>query len=287
VQTGAVTFSEESGRSGSSQKLTVGDGGNRIEMEDGKPQFTDAQGTLYASKITLDRSRESFVGEGGQGKVRMSSSEKAPVVILARRVEGQLGSDNSRVNYTGDVEMYPPDRSKIEAMSLTLFPKDKHFEAEGKVRSLSSSGHEVKAQRLEFTDSGDGPKIAHYTGDVSVVGDFPPPKSQTKKSDQKVRLSLRSNDLKVHSREGNLETIVATGAVDMVQGTQKGRGTFLEYNVATGEMRLMGTSVSPAEISGGSERSMKGCTIQIAADGKRTATNCANEQVITSVPMEK
>jgi len=290
VQTGDVTFKEEKGgRTGSSGKLTVQDGGDRIEMEEGNPQFTDAQGTLYASKITMDRKREAFVGEGGQGKVRMISaeSEKPPVVIRARRVEGRLGGENPRVDYTGAVEMYPPDRSKIEAANLTLFPKDKRFEAEGKVRSMSSSGQEVTAQRLEFRDPGDGSQVAHYKGQVSVVGDFPPPKSGTQKSDKKVHLSLRSNDLDVHSKDGNLETIVATGAVEMIQGIQKGRGTSMEYNLATGATRLTGTNASPAEVFGGTERSMKGCIIQIAADGKRTATNCANEPVITSVPMEK
>jgi lipopolysaccharide export system protein LptA len=288
VQTGSVTFEEEKGgRSGSSGKLTVREGGDRIEMEEANPQFTDTQGTLYASKITLDRKRESFVGEGGQGKVRMTSAESGkPVVIRARRVEGQLGGESPRVDYTGAVEMYPPDRSKIEAMTLTLFPKDKRFEAEGTVRSISSSGQEVTARRLEFVDAGNA-TVAHYKGDVSVVGDFASPKSGTQTSDKKVHLSLRSNDLKVHSRDGNLETIVATGSVDMVQGTQKGRGTSMEYDVATGATRLLGTNASPAEVFGGTERSMIGCMIQIAADGKRTATNCANEKVITSVPMGK
>jgi lipopolysaccharide export system protein LptA len=293
VQTGAVTFNEEKGgRRGSSGKLTVRDGGDRIEMEEGDPQFTDTQGTLYASKITLDRKRESFAGEGGQGKLRMISAESGkPVIILARRVEGQLGGESPRVDYTGDVEMYPPDRSKIEAMSLTLFPKDKRFVAiggpNGRVRSISPARQEVRAQRLEFKDPGDGAQVAHYRGDVSVVGDFPAPMSGTQKSDKKVHLTLRSNDLDVHSRDGNLETIVATGAVDMVQGLQTARGTYMEYNVATGAMRLMGTSASQAEVFGGTERSMRACIIQIAADGKRTATNCANEPVKTSIPMEK
>jgi lipopolysaccharide export system protein LptA len=289
VQTGSVTFSEEGGRSGSSGKLTVRDGGDRIEMEEGNPQFTDSQGTLYASTIMVDRKRESFVGEGGQGKVRMinAESEKPPVVIFARRVEAQLGGDNPRVEYKGEVEMYPPDRSKIKAMSLALFPKDKRFEAEGDVRTVSPSGQEVTAQRLEFSDPGDGAQVGHYKGGVSVVGDFPPPKSGPEKSDKKVHMKLKSNDLEVHSKDGNLETILATGGVDMVQGTQKGTGATMEYNVATGATRLSGTNASPAEISGGTERSMKACIIRIAADGKRTATNCANQQVIISAPMEK
>jgi lipopolysaccharide export system protein LptA len=111
--------------------------------------------------------------------------------------------------------------------------------------------------------------------------------SGTQKSDKKVHLTLRSNDLDVHSRDGNLDKIVATGAVDMVQGIQNGRGTYMEYDVATGATRLMGTSAVPAEVFGGTERSLKACIIQIAADGKRTATNCANEPVKTIVPMAK
>jgi lipopolysaccharide export system protein LptA len=290
VQTGAVTFSEEKGgRSGSSEKLTVRDGGDRVEMEDGNPRFVDAQGTLNASKITLDRKRESFVGEGRQTRIRMISAEAdKPVVIFARRVEGQLGGESPRVDYSGDVEMYPPDHSQIKATNLTIFPKEKRFEAEGKLlRTVSPSGQIVDAQRLEFADSANGPQVAHYTGNVTVVGDFPAPGAGTQKSDKRVHLSLQSNDLKLHSKEGNLEMIVATGDVRMDQGTQRGRGVSMDYNVQTGATHLRGTSTSPAEISGGTERSLKGCMIELAADGKRTATNCANEKVITTVPIEK
>ena len=253
LQTGNVTFNEDKGgRKGSSGKLTIRDGGNRIEMEEGSPEFNDAQGTLYASRITLDRQAESFTGEGGGAKIRMISSGAGskPVVLRARRVEGRLGGENPRVDYTGDAEMYPPDGSQIEAAKLTLFPKDKRVEAEGKVRSVAPDGQEVSAERLQFRNSGEGPQVAYYKGGVRVDGDFAAPKSDKQAAGKKTHLTLRSDDLELHSRDGNLERILAAGKVQMDRGSQKGRGTSLEYNVATGAIRLLGTNASPAEVTG-------------------------------------
>ena len=284
LQTGNVTFKEEKGgRNGSSGRLTVRDGGNRIEMEEGNPELTDAQGTLYASKIMLDRKAESFTGEGGAGKIRMisRSSGSKPAIIVARRVEGRLGGENPRVDYTESAEMYPGDDSKIEASKLTLYPKEKRVEASGKVRSITT-GQEVTADELQFRSSAEGPQVAYYKGNVSVSGDFVRPKSQTITADKKVHLSLRSNDLEIHSRDGNLGRIVARGAVDMVQGVQKGRGNFMEYDVATGAVQLTGTSASPAEVSDG-DRTFRGCRVQIDADGTKKATNCENGRVTTSI----
>src|SRR5688572_25015655 len=124
LQTGNVSFNEEKGgRKGKAGKLTIRDSGNRIEMEEGSPELNDAQGTLYASKITLDRKTESFIGEGGSSKIRMISggAGSKSVVLRARRVEGELSGENPRVEYTGDAEMTPPDGSQIEAAKLTLF----------------------------------------------------------------------------------------------------------------------------------------------------------------------
>ena len=37
-------------------------------------------------------------------------------------------------------------------------------------------------------------------------------------------LELLTRDLVVNSRNGDLETVIATGAVDLTQGSRKGRG---------------------------------------------------------------
>ena len=177
--------------------------------------------------------------------------------------------------------MYPGDDSKIEAAKLTLFPKDKRVEAEGKVRSVTAS-QEVTADQLVFTDSGQGPQVAYYKGNVSVSGDFARPKTDKQAADKKVHMSLRSNDLEVHSSDGNLGRIIATGGVQMFQGKQSGRGTFMEYDVTSGAVLLKGTSASPAELSD-EDRSFRGCSVQIDADGTRKATNCENGRVTTSI----
>jgi lipopolysaccharide export system protein LptA len=281
LQTGNVSFNEEKGgRKGKAGKLTIRDSGNRIEMEEGSPELNDAQGTLYASKITLDRKTESFIGEGGTSKIRMISggAGSQSVVMRARRVEGELSGENPRVEYTGDAEMTPPDGSQIEAAKLTLFPKDKRVDAEGKVRSIAPDGQQVTAQRLQFRNSAEGPQVAYYKGGVTVSGNFVAPQTDKQAAGRKVQLTLRSDDLELHSRDGNLERIVASGAVEMVRGVQKGRGTFMEYNVTTGVILLLGTNASPAEITDPKNGSLQGCRIEIIAPDRKSVSNCANEK---------
>ena len=161
-QSGNVTFKEDKGgRTGSSGKLTVSEAGDRIEMEGNSPTVTDAQGTLYSRKISLDRKRESFIGDGNVRMITKGSSSK-PVVIQGNHVEGQWGGENAQLDYTGKVQMYPPDGSKIQGDRLTVFPNKKRFEAEGNVRSDASQQRVITAHKLEFSDSGDRPDSPLY-----------------------------------------------------------------------------------------------------------------------------
>lgn len=291
-QDGKVTFAEEKGgRTGSSESLTVLDGGDRIVMEKGSPQVTDAQSTLYARKITLDRKRGTFTGESGEKKVRMISagSGSTSVVVLARNVEGQFEGESPRVDYEGAVEMLPGDDSKVEADHLTLYPKQKRFVAKGNVRSRQASEQKINAQHLDFTDAGDKQR-AHYTGNVSVEGYFGPvkaDKAKADKADKRTFLELRTDDLVIDSRKGDLDLIVAQGGpVDLTQGARKSRGDRLVYNVTTGNILLTGTPASGAEVSE-PERTLKGCSIEIAADGGKTVKPCSDRSVESSFPIRK
>ena len=294
-QQGKVTFEDGKGkRTGSSERLTVLDGGDRIVMERGVPQVTDAQGTLRApGGITLDRRRGSFTGEGGDRKITMTSagSTTTPVIILAKHVDGQLEGDNPRVEYKGAVEMFPPDESKIDADHLLVFPNEKRFVADGNVRSSGQSQQKITAQRLDFRDLGDL-QTAHYTGAVKAQGFWGPVNSEKQvagkdgKEGKKTFLELQAGDLVVQSRNGDLDTIVAQQAVDLTQGARKGRGDRLEYNVATGDILLTGMPSAEAEVSE-PDKFTKGCSIQIAADGGRTVKPCSNRSVTSSFPIKK
>src|SRR4030095_5832808 len=102
-QTGNVAFTDDKGgRTGSSANLTVLNAGDRIELEGGKPQFKDTQGTLDAMKIVFERNKESLVGDG---KVVMRTKEKdrKPVIVTAGHVE----ATETRVDYTRTVQMLP------------------------------------------------------------------------------------------------------------------------------------------------------------------------------------
>jgi lipopolysaccharide export system protein LptA len=270
-QNGNVSFDEDkTGRNGAAESLNVRNGGDHIELEGGKPWFKDTvQGTLNARKITFDRKEESFVGDGS---VRMTTSSKDGklVVVTSGRVEGRLGEKKQQLDYTGAVQMLPPGGDEIKADRLSVFPKENRFEAAGNVSSRSL-GMEVKADKLDFRDRGDNRQTAHYTGKV-----------WTRKTEKSRSMELQTEDLRVELKSGEAggaDTIVATGGVQVTQGTRKGNGQRLEYRVSTGETLLIGTAAAEAEVHESSGNSVKGCTIQIAADGRKNATQCANRSV--------
>lgn len=273
-QTGSVRFDEdEGGRSGSSESLTVLNAGDRIQLEGGKPQFKDAQGTLDARKIVFDRNNESVVGDGS---VRMTTAakDKKAAIVLAGHVEGT----ENRIDYRQNVTMIPGDGSQIEADHLIVFPKEKRFQAEGNVKTIAE--HTVTAKSMEANESGN----AHYTGDVFIRGAFRAPSSEKQKMEKKVTLELRTRDLDVHSNNGDVETIIAREGVDLTQGVQKGRGDRLEYNVSTGDLLLIGTSAAEAEIRE-PDRFLKGCSIHLKPDGGKEVTSCKDSKTILSSPV--
>jgi LPS export ABC transporter protein LptC len=275
-QAGNVTFEEdESGRKGAAGKLTIRNAGDLVDLEGDKPWFKDAQGTLNARKITFDRSSESFTGDGS---IRMTSdgSSGKPVIVEAGHVEGT----ESRVDYTRNVQMFPGDGGKVEADHLIAYPKENRFEAAGHVHSRTSE-LDVTSQTLDVKDSGENSQVAHYTGDV-----------RAEKKDKDGILELRGQDLKVHLKNGEkggqLDTIVATGKVEMTQGIQNGRGDRFEYNFATRESLLVGTNASEAEVhERGTEQFVRGCSILMKADGSKSAKPCTDRSVTSSIKVNK
>jgi lipopolysaccharide export system protein LptA len=275
-QTGNVTFTDDKGgRSGSSASLTVTNGGDRIELEGGKPQFKDTQGTLEATKIVFKRGEESLIGDG---KVVMRTTEKdrKPVVVTAGHVE----ATGTRVDYTKSVQMLPGDGTKVETEHLTAFPKEKRFIADGKVKTTGEQV--VTADHLEANDSGN----AHYTGTVFITGAFPAPKSEQQKSDKKVSLELHARDLDVHSKDGDVETIIAREGVNLTQGVRKGHGDRLEYRVSTGDILLVGSRNAEAEVTE-PDKFAKGCSIHLKPDGGKEVIACENSSATMSAPVKK
>jgi len=73
--------------------------------------------------------------------------------------------------------------------------------------------------------------------------------------------------------------------VDLTQGSRRGRGERLEYNVTTGDILLMETSASEAEVSE-PDQYFKACTILIAADGSKKAMPCSDRGVTSSIKIK-
>ena len=114
-----------------------------------------------------------------------------------------------------------------------------------------------------------------------MSGYFDAPKTAGQKTQKSALLELKTRDLDVHSRNGDLDRILANGDVVLTQGLRKGHGERLEYDVTTGETLLIGTSSSDAEVSEGKQL-MKGCSIRIAADGGKTVNTCSDRSVTSS-----
>jgi lipopolysaccharide export system protein LptA len=180
--------------------------------------------------------------------------------------------------------MTPGDGTQVETDHLTVYPKKKEFVADGRVKTTGE--YTVTARHLVATESGN----AHYTGDESqpviIDGDFPEPKSEKQKTGKKVSLELRTHDLDVESRNGDVETIIAREGVNLTQGVRKGRGDRLEYNVTTGDIVLMGTEASEAEVRE-PDKSVTGCSIHLKPDGGKDVKSCKDRSTTSSFPVKK
>ena len=97
---------------------------------------------------------------------------------------------------------------------------------------------------------------------------------------------MRTRDLVVHSKNGDVETIIAREGVDLTQGLRKGHGSRLEYNVTTGDLLLEGTEASQAEVREGLEKSVTGCSIHIKPDGGKDVKSCKDRSTTSSFPVK-
>jgi LPS export ABC transporter protein LptC len=264
-QTGTVTVAEKSGRSGRAGKLTF-DGNNMLfEREAAKenPQVVSEQGILKAQRITLAQQDKSFIGEG---QVVMTDTSAKPATIVAARA---LGNDQ-QVDYYGNVKVYPADNGQINAEHVRAFPKDKRLDADGSRVSTSGTGFKASASSLEIVDMGNGTQTAHYIGNVEAT-----------QTDEKTGndLVLHAQDLEVHLKSGQPDTLVATEKVTMNQKpNRRGKADRLEYNGVTGDVLLKGSETSQAELHD-DESDISACSLLIRKDGSKEFTKCGNGSI--------
>ncbi len=269
-QTGKVSLEDRKGkRSGKAGKLMIK--GDQIVLEQDNPEVTETSPprVLRAQTITFSQVDKSFIGDRQVTMADLSSTQ--PIVVVAGHAEG----DESHIDYTGKVQLFPGD-GKIDAGHLVAYVKENRFVADGGVSSQGDT-FQATSQDLEFIDKGDGRQTAHYTGSVSA----------TLIDTTGVSLVLNTNDLDVHLKSGQMETLVATKGVDISQGTgRKGHGERVEYNAATGDILLAGSVSAEAEIHRG-EDVVKGCSIQIRKSGGESATPCAGRSVTSSINIHR
>lgn len=271
-QAGKVTFKEKKGeRHGHSGKLTI-TGGDKIVLERDDPEVTEGPRILKGQTITIFQADKSFIADGGV-TMADTSTKTQPVIVKA----GHANGNETRIDYTRNVELFPGTGGKIDTQHLVAYLKQNRFEADGGVVSLGN-GFDVSSGRLVFTDNGDGLQNARYTGDAVAT---------QKDMQGVVVLVLKTQDLEVHLRSGQMETLVAIGKVDVTQGDRKGYGERLDYDAATGDMVLTGTSAAQAEIHRG-EEVVRGCSIRITKNnGGGDATPCAGGSVKSEFKINK
>jgi lipopolysaccharide export system protein LptA len=84
-----------------------------------------------------------------------------------------------------------------------------------------------------------------------------------------------------------METVVATQGADITQGTQlKGYGDSVEYNIATGQIVLKGTSAKEAEVRRGLEF-VRGCMITVIPKGREEVLPCGDRSVTSTIKVQK
>lgn len=268
-QTGKVTLDEKGKRTGKAGKLSLD--GDRIVLEQDNPEVTEGQRVLKGQTLTISQGDKSFVAEG---KVTLAdtSSRTQSVVVRAEHAEG----GENQMTFSGKVQLLPPGNGQIDAGHLVYYPKENRFVADGGVFSRGES-FTAKSSVLEFTDRGDADQTAHYTGDVKA----------TQIDKQGVSLVLNTNDLEVHLKSGQMETLEATKGANIVQGSErKGRGDRVNYNALTGDIVLTGTSAVQAEVHRG-EDVVTGCLIQIMKGKGEKVTECPGEKVKSSITIKK
>jgi lipopolysaccharide export system protein LptA len=271
-QTGKVTLRSSDGqRNGSAGKLTVK--GDDIILEQDNPEITEGSRVLKGRSLTISQAKKKFVAVG-QVTMGDTSSKTQTIIVTADRADG----DDTKIDYKGNVQLIPGKDGKIEAAHLVAFLKNNRFEKFEAYGGVTSRGTRFSAtsRDLIFTDPGNGSQTARYIGGVVA----------TQKDEQGV-LVLKTDDLDVNLRSGQLENLVATKGAHITQGSgRKGHGERVQYDAKTGEILLVGTSDAEAEIRSG-EDVVRGCTIQIQKNGGEKATPCSGRSVTSTVTPKK
>ena len=269
-QTGKVTLDDttKGKRRGKAGKLSVK--GDRIVLEQDNPEITEEQRVLKGKMLTIFQADKSFIAEGSV-TMADTSSKTQPIVILADHAEG----DENQITYTGKVHVFPGD-GQIDAGHLVAYPKENRFVFDGGVSSRGKT-FSATSRELELTDKGADGQTAHYTGGVSA----------TQIDTQGVSLVLNTEDLDVHLKSGQMQTLEATKGARIVQGSErKGHGEQVLYNAVTGDILLTGTSAAEAEIHKG-EDVVTGCRIEITKSGRDKVTECPGGKVKSSITIKK
>jgi lipopolysaccharide export system protein LptA len=270
-QTGMVTLEDSArNRSGKAGRLQITENGDRIVLDQNNPQVKEGTRVLGAQTITMLQAEKRFIGEGNV-TMTDTSAESGGGFVQARHADGT----EDRIKYSGKVELFT-EAGKIEADELVAYLKTKGFDAE---KNVVSTGDRFRARsdRLILTNGGNEGQTAVYTGNVTA----------TKTSEQGVDLVLTTQALKVELKSGKMERLLATEGADITQGTQwKGYGDSVDYNLATGQVVLKGTSAKEAEVRRGPEF-VRGCVITVIPKGREEVLPCGDRSVTSTIKIQK
>jgi lipopolysaccharide transport protein LptA len=240
VQSGNFRFSEGT-RQGTSHNARFENGGAVVTL-DGSPVVTDAQMRLEARQIRLNQKESSFFAAGSVKTLSKGSAE--PVLVTAARAEG--GADT--IIYSQGVQLWR-GAAHIQAERLEVSSRNNSLRAAGQVRS-SIEGVRATSDTLEYDDAS---RIAHYAGNVRA---------------EKQDMILLSRDMTARLRDKDVEQIVATGGVVVVQGDRRGSGEQAVYESKTESVVLTGQN---AQVSDKEQGNVNGTRLVMSTKGDSMA----------------
>jgi LPS export ABC transporter protein LptC/lipopolysaccharide transport protein LptA len=275
LQTGNFQFRTPQ-YNGHAQTGRFEEGGTVITL-DGSPIVNDSEKRLEAAQIRINQKDNSFVATRNVSTVILNQAssgtgrsarpgEPERVVVKATHAEGNADS----MFYTGNVRLWRGE-AYIAAERLKALGQGQQ---NAKIHAEGVPGKKVESrlQNIRATsdtlDYDDAAGLIRYLGGVRA---------------QKQDMILETPDMTVHSRDGTVTEIVASGGVMVKRVDGSGSGEKAVYDAATDLVTFTG---NPAQVRDKEHGSVQGSTFTMNNKGETVSVTAGNGgRTITKHPV--
>ncbi len=239
-------------------------GANQHLVLTGNPQITDAGTTIWAERITLDQPTGNLLAEKSVKANYQQAENSDPVHIIADHAQmlhtqqvanfyGRAGAD-ARLWQQGSQVSAPVLEIQRTAQTLHAYGDASAAQPVHAVFPSQSSGGVVRVASHDMLYN-DGTHLAVFSGGVDVTN----PDSRTRSRTATVWLQNPQSQNKPGTAKpqtpppgpalsGNVERILAEGAVTVVQPGRHATGEALNYTAKDGHYLLTGTPAQPPKL---------------------------------------